>query len=71
MASLDLGTFMRKHYHTDPAYRLMKMVDHINALAPQLPQDFGDDHHKTRYLRRAIMRFDWAQQPVSQMTAAR
>jgi len=71
MDSLELGSFMRKRQYTDHAQALAKMIDHINALAPQLPQGFGDDHHKTRYLRRAVMGFNWAQQPISQMTTAR
>ena len=55
MDSLDLGAFIRKHNLTENSVRLTKIVHHINALAPQLTADFGDDLHKTRYLRRAVM----------------
>lgn len=71
MDSLDLTTFMHKHQLVDFGTGLTKLVDYINALAPQLPTGFGDDPHKTRYLRRAVMSLDWAQQPISQVTTAR
>ena len=51
--SLDLSSFMRKHQITDQSMGLAKLVDRINVLAPQLLHGFGDDQHKTRYLRRA------------------
>ena len=71
MDGLDIMTFMQKYHITDTAEGLTRLVDHINALAPQLPQGFGDDAHKTRYLRRAVMRLSFAQQPISQLTTAR
>jgi len=71
MDSLDLTTFMHKHQLVDFGTGLTKLVDYINALAPQLPTGFGDDPHKTRYLRRAVMSLEWAQQPISQVTTAR
>ena len=40
-------------------------------MEPQLQQSFGDDNHKTGNLRRAVIRFEWAQQPIAQMTTAR
>ena len=71
MDSLDITAFMQKHHITDQAEGLTRLVDYINALAPQLPSGFGDDPHKTRYLRRAVMRLGFAQQPISQLTSAR
>lgn len=65
MDSLDLGIFMQKNEITDQAIGLSRLVDHINELAPQLPYGFGDDAHKTRYLRRAVMRLRFAQQPTT------
>ena len=71
MYSLDLSTFMQRNQYSDPAREALKLVDYINALAPQLPTGFGADSHKTRYLRRAVMKYDWAQQTISQITTAR
>ena len=63
--SLYLQSFMDKHQIADTSYVLTKLVDHINALAMQLPNGFGNDPHKNRYQRRAVMRLEWARQPVS------
>ncbi len=71
MDSLVLTAFMRKHKISDCARGLMKLTDHINAMAPQLPSGFGNDVHNTRYLRRAVMRYDWAKQPIASVTTAR
>ena len=71
MDSLNLTAFMNKHQITDLGEGLTKIVNHINALAPQLPTGFGDDAHKTRYLRRAVLGQPFAQQPISQITSAR
>ena len=68
MYSLELAAFMRKNQITDHTRCLEKLINRINDLALQLPLNFGDDNHKTRYLRHAVMRFDWAQQPIAQMT---
>ena len=69
--SLNLYTFMKKADLRDYSQSLSKLVDRINALAPQLPQGFGDDAHKTRYLRRAVMRLQWVQIPIAQLTTGR
>ena len=61
MDNLDLQSFMHKRQVTDYVSGSTQMVDHINALASQLPASFNDDAHKTRYLRRAVMRQEWAQ----------
>ena len=71
MDSLELTSFMHKHGVTDLNDGLTKIVNHINALAPQLPTGFGDDAHKTRYLRRAVLGHSFAQQPIAQITSAR
>ena len=71
MDSLELTSFMHKHGVTDLNDGLTKIVNHINALAPQLPAGFGDDAHKTRYLRRAVLGHTFAQQPIAQITSAR
>ena len=69
--SRDLPSFMRKHQITDNSLGLTKLVDHINALAPQLPVGFGNEIYKTRYLCRAVMRLEWAQQPISQVATSK
>ena len=71
MDSLSLPSFMHKRRITEITSGLAMLVDYINALAPQLPRGFGDDAHKTRYLLRAVMSYDWAQQPISQLTTSR
>lgn len=71
MDSMELSSFMHKHKLSNFAEGLAKLLDCIDVLAPQLPKGFGDDQHKARYLRRAVMRYDWAQQPISQLTTAR
>ncbi len=45
MDALELAYFMHKHQYIDPALGLSKKIDHINALAPRLPQGFGDNDH--------------------------
>lgn len=69
--SLDLQKFMNKHQIVDTSTGLTKLVDYINVLAPQLPECFGNDSHKTIYLGRAVMRLELAQQPISQMATSR
>ena len=71
MDSLNLSSFMNKHNVSDYSQGLAKRVNHINALAPELPQGFGDDAHKTRHLRRAIRQFLWALNPIAQLTTSR
>ncbi len=61
---------MRKHKFTEVSIGLERLANYINALVPQLPKCLGDDPHKTRYLRRAVMRYEWAQQPISQLTTS-
>ena len=70
MDSLDLATFMQKHEITDFSMGLKRLVDSVNGLAPQLFHGFGDGKHKIRYLRRAVMSFDWARNPLSQITTS-
>ena len=69
--SLSFPAFMRKQQLPDIWTELFRLVDHINVLAPQLPHGFGDDPHKARYLRRAVMGYTWARQPIYQLTASR
>lgn len=69
--SLDLSVLMSKHQQTDYGDNLAKLVNHINALAPQLPQGFGGDSYKTLYLRRAVKRHECSLQPISHLTTAR
>ena len=71
MDSIELASFMQKNHTTDYPSGLSKVIYRINALEPQLPMNFGDDNHKTRYLRCAVMRFYWARQPSAQMTTTR
>ena len=56
--SLELLFCVRKHQTDDASKGLTELVDHINALAPQLPAGFADEPHKTRYFRCAVKRFD-------------
>ena len=70
MDSLDLGEFLKKRSMADVSEGLIKIRDHINALASQLPSGFGDEAHEARYLRRAFMRFEWAKQPIFMVTTS-
>ena len=70
MASLDLGAFTRKRSITDLSVRLVKLCNKRNALASELPSGFREDAHKARYLRRAVMRLEWAKQPISMLTTS-
>lgn len=71
MDNLDLPEFIKKNQLPDNSEGLTKLVDHINASAAQLSGGFGDDHHKTRFLRHAVMRLDQAQQPIPQFATNR
>ena len=71
MDSLELTSFMYKHGVTVPGDRLTKIVNHINALASQLPTGFGDDTHKMSYLRHVVVEHIFARQPITQITSAR
>ena len=70
MDSLDLTALMQKHEITDFSLGLKRIVDFINSWAPQSFHGFADDKHKTTYLRSAVMRFEWAQNPLSQLTTS-
>ena len=71
MDSLDPPLFMIKHNILDNSHGLSKLIDHINALAPQLATGFGNDLHKTCYLRRAVMSLDWTEQPIYQINTSK
>ena len=71
MDSLNLFSFMNNHNISDYSQGLDKLVNYINALAPELPQGFGEDANKTRYLRRAVMQFPCAQNPIDELTMSR
>ena len=71
MDSVDCSKFMKKRSVRDVSGGLSKICDHTSALASQLPSGFVEDDHKTRYLRRAVMRFDWAKQPIPVVTTPR
>lgn len=40
------------------------LVEYINTQTSRLDSKFGDDEHKTRYLRRAVIRMLWAKTPL-------
>ena len=44
---LELSSFMRKHQYTDESISISKLIDHINALSPQLRLSSRADEHKT------------------------
>ncbi len=67
MDGFELGSFVRKHHYKYLSHALKKVVDHISELAPHLAQGFGEDHYRTRYLRRAVMCSSWDLQSYSQM----
>ena len=71
MYILNLTTFMKYHGISDQSQGLPKIINHIYALAPQLPHGFGDDACRASYFRRAVMRFPWAQNPIVQLTTSR
>ncbi len=58
MDSMELISFIHRHKFSNYTDGLAKLVDYINILAPQLPQGFSDDQHKTRYLRPAVIDYD-------------
>ena len=67
MDSLELSRYMQKYSFRNVCDGFKKLVRYLNVLPLKLPQVFWDDRHKTRYLRRAVMSLDWAQQPASQI----
>ena len=71
MNSLDPPSFMIKHNILDNSHGLSKLINHISALAPQLATGFGNDLHKTCYLRSAVMSLDWTQQPIYQINTSK
>lgn len=58
MDSVHFQSFMTKKNISESPQGLTRLVERINALVPQFPEGFGCDAHKTRYLRRAVMRLD-------------
>ena len=70
MDGLSPASFMHKHQISDIAAGLSQIADYINTIAPQLPNGFSDDQQKTRYLRRAVMGFDWSKLAISKLTAS-
>ena len=71
MDSLDLTLCMHNNDIKNARIRLTRIIDRINSLAPKLPAGFGDDAHKTRYLRRSVMGQDRAQTPISHIATSR
>ncbi len=57
--------FMEERDITSVSEGLTKLVNYIERLAPQCPQGFREDSPKTRYLRKAVIKFSWARAPVS------
>jgi len=50
---------------------LTTLVEKINVLTPQCPAHFRSDENKLRFLRNAVIRQEWAQPAISQITTAR
>ena len=71
MDSLDLTVYMHNNDIKNARVGLTRIIDRINSLAPQLPAVFSDDAHKTRYLRRAVIRRDLSQTPISHIATSR
>lgn len=53
-----LHSFMGKNQVMGNTEGLTELVDHINALGPQLSNNFSDDPHKSRYLWCTVMRLE-------------
>jgi len=50
---------------------LTTVVEKINVLTPQCPAHFRANENKLRFLRNAVIREEWAQPAISQITTAR
>ena len=62
---------MRKQKILDQPEGLTRILDHICALAPQLPQGFGVHAHKIRIHCCALMGLSFSQQQIFQLATAR
>ena len=71
MDSLDITVHIHDNDIKKARIGTTRIIDRINSLAPQLPAGFGDDAHKIRYLRRAVMGQYWAQTPISHIARSR
>ena len=70
MDSIYLESFTTKKNMPESSKGLTRLVDPMNTLALQFPKAFSYEGYKTRCLRRAVMRLDWAQQPISQIATS-
>ena len=64
---LSLQESMQKLNTTDSTFALSDLVTTINSLTPQTPVEFRSDAHKIMYLKQAVISYDWAKVPISQI----
>ncbi len=50
---------------------LTKLVEHIERLVPQCPPGFRSNENKIRFLRKAVLGFDWALVPIRNIVSHR
>lgn len=68
---LSLDRVMKDQQIVDLDAGLTLLVDRINVLTPQCPPNFRSDGNKVRFLRNSVLRQEWAQPAISQITTSR
>ncbi len=71
LENLRLDVFMATRSLTTESEGLTKLVEHIEQLVPQCPSGFRSDENKTRFLRKAVLGFDWALAPIRNIVSHR
>lgn len=52
----------------DPPAALEKVYKLVTKLARQVPQAFREDSHRVDFLRKSVVGYDWATEPLSRIT---
>ena len=71
LENITLEKVMKEDEITDFGRGLKRLVDKINNLNPQCPEEFRTEKHKIIFLRSAVMKQDWAKNAISQITTSK
>ena len=71
LEGLRLDSFMAANSLSTESEGLNKMVEYIERLAPQCPPGFRSNENKIRFLRSAVLGYEWALAPIRNIVTHR
>ena len=71
LEGLRLRKFMVEHEITNVSEGLTKLINIIEELTPQCQPEFRTNAHKISFLRKAVLGYEWAKGPISNIITSR